>query len=90
MISFGALIAFTAVNFSVFMKFYVRDGQRRGLKNICLNMLLPLISVATIMCLWVSLEHNALVCGGIWLAVGIVLFAYKKLRKQNIVIGNAY
>lgn len=90
MISFGALIAFTAVNFSVFMKFYVRDGQRHGLKNICLNMLLPFISVATIMCLWVSLEHNALVCGGIWLAVGIVLFAYKKLRKQNIVIGNAY
>ena len=90
MISFGALIAFTAVNFSVFMKFYVRDGQRRGLKNLFLNLILPIISVAAIMCLWMSLEHNALVCGGIWLAVGILLFAYKKLKKQSIAIGSAY
>lgn len=90
MISFGALIAFTAVNFSVFMKFYVREGHRQGLKNIVLNLLLPLISVLTIMCLWVSLEHNALVCGGIWLCIGITLFIYKKLRKQSIAIGTAY
>lgn len=90
MISFGALIAFTAVNFSVFMKFYVRDGQRKGLKNIALNLILPMISVATIICLWLNLEHNALVCGCIWLAIGMVVFVYKKLKKQNIVIGSAY
>lgn len=90
MISFGALIAFTAVNFSVFVKFYVRDQQRHGMKNIFLNLILPFISVGVIMCLWFNLERSALLFGCGWLSVGIVIFLYKKLRKQNIVIGNAY
>lgn len=90
MISFGALIAFTAVNFSVFVKFYVREQQRHGMKNIFLNLILPFISVGVIMCLWFNLERSALLFGCGWLAVGIVIFLYKKLKKQNIVIGNAY
>lgn len=90
MVSFGALIAFTAVNFSVFMKFYVRDGQRRGFKNIFLNAVLPWLSVTVMMGLWFNLERVALICGCIWLAVGVLLFVYKRLRKQSIVISNAY
>ena len=90
MISFGALIAFTAVNFSVFVKFYVREQQRHGMKNIFLNLILPFISVGVIMCLWFNLERSALLFGCGWLSVGIVIFLYKKLKKQNIVIGNAY
>jgi putrescine importer len=90
MISFGALIAFTAVNFSVFMKFYVHEQQRQGWKNKFKNLFLPLISVMVILCLWVNLEKSALLFGLAWLAVGIVIFIYKKLKKQNIVIGNAY
>jgi putrescine importer len=43
-----------------------------------------------ILCLWVNLEKSALLFGLAWLAVGIVIFIYKKLKKQNIVIGNAY
>ena len=90
MVSFGALIAFTAVNLSVFMKFYVRDKARRGFKNIALNLVLPWLSVAVMLGLWINLERSALTCGCIWLAMGVVLFVYKKLRKQNIVISNAY
>jgi len=90
MISFGALIAFTAVNFSVFVKFYVREQQRHGMKNIFLNLILPFISVGVIRCLWFNLERSALLFGCGWLSVGIVIFLYKKLKKQNIVIGNAY
>ncbi len=44
MISFGALIAFTAVNFSVFVKFYLLEKQTQGIKNKCLNLILPLLS----------------------------------------------
>ncbi len=40
--------------------------------------------------LWVNLERNALIFGCSWLAIGIGLFIYKKLKRQNIVIGNAY
>ncbi|OTG76403.1 putrescine/spermidine ABC transporter [Acinetobacter terrae] len=90
MISFGALIAFTAVNFSVFMKFYVLEKQRAGVKNKFMNLILPLISVAVIMCLWFNLERSALLFGCAWLSIGVLIFLYKKLKKQNIVIGNAY
>lgn len=90
MISFGALIAFTAVNFSVFMKFYVLEQQRAGVKNKFMNLILPLISVAVIMCLWFNLERSALLFGCAWLSIGVLIFLYKKLKKQNIVIGNAY
>jgi len=90
MISFGALIAFTAVNFSVFVKFYLLEKQTQGIKNKCLNLILPLLSVLVMLCLWVNLERNALIFGCSWLAIGIGLFIYKKLKRQNIVIGNAY
>ena len=90
MVSFGALIAFTAVNFSVFMKFFVIEKQRAGLKNIALNFVLPWLSVAVMMGLWINLERAALTFGCIWLSLGVALFIYKKLRKQNIVISNAY
>lgn len=90
LISFGALVAFTAVNFSVFMKFYVKDQQRSGFKNTCLNLVLPLISVLSILCLWINLDTSALRFGCIWLVVGILLFIYKRMKKQSIVIGSAY
>lgn len=90
MVSFGALIAFTAVNFSVFMKFFVQDKQRQGLKNVFLNLVLPLLSVGVMLGLWINLEMSALICGCIWLAVGVLLYMYKRLRKQNIVISSAY
>ncbi|MGQ9373384.1 APC family permease [Acinetobacter tandoii] len=90
MISFGALIAFTAVNFSVFAKFYLRDKQTQGLKNKFFNLILPLLSVTVMIGLWLNLERNALMFGCSWLVVGIALFIYKRLKRQNIVIENAY
>ncbi|MCG2574270.1 APC family permease [Acinetobacter sp. ME22] len=90
LISFGALVAFTAVNFSVFMQFYVRNKERQGLKNLFFNAILPLISVAAIVCLWMNLEKSALTFGGTWLGIGIIFFIYKKARKQSIAIESAY
>ena len=90
MVSFGALIAFTAVNFSVFMKFFVQDKERQGVKNIFLNIVLPLASVAVMLGLWVNLERTALICGCVWLAVGVVLYVYKRLRNQSIEMSSAY
>ena len=89
MVSFGALIAFTAVNFSVFMKFYVLEKKRHGFKNKCLNLFLPAVSVAVMMGLWTNLERSALMFGCIWLAVGVMLYIYKRLKKQNIVMSQA-
>ncbi len=90
LISFGALVAFTAVNFSVFMKFYIKDKQRSGFKNKFLNLFLPLISVFSIICLWLNLDSSSLIFGCFWLALGILLFIYKTIKKQSIAISNAY
>lgn len=90
LISFGALVAFTAVNFSVFMQFYIKKQQRTGLKNKFLNLVLPFISVCAILCLWFNLDHSSLIFGCIWLLVGISVFFYKKFKKHNIAISNVY
>jgi len=90
LISFGALVAFTAVNFSVFMKFYIKDKQRSGFKNKFLNLFLPLLSVVSIICLWLNLDSSSLTFGCFWLALGILLFIYKTIKKQSIAISNAY
>jgi putrescine importer len=89
LISFGALIAFTAVNFSVFMKFYIHEKQRSGFKSFFLNLFLPALSVLSLVAMWLNLESSALHFGLGWLTVGIVLFVYKKVRKQSIVLSNA-
>lgn len=88
MISFGALIAFSAVNFSVFIKFYVLDKQSHGIKNKFLNLILPCLSVMTVFCLWFNLEQNALMFGCAWLLLGIGLYVYKKIKKQTSLIGS--
>lgn len=90
LISFGALVAFTAVNFSIFMKFYIQEKQRHGLKNQLLNIVLPLISVMAILCLWVNLEKTALVFGLSWFAIGLLFYFYRKLTKRPLSISNAY
>ncbi|WP_269914555.1 APC family permease [Acinetobacter sp. HY1485] len=90
LISFGALVAFTAVNFSVFMKFYVQEKQKEGLKNKLLNIVLPLLSVLAILCLWVNLEKSALIFGSSWFFIGLLFYLYRKITKQPLVISNAY
>jgi putrescine importer len=86
-VSFGALIAFTMVNFSVFMKFFVIAKARSGFKNMFMNLFLPFASVFSLLGLWINLEKSALEFGGVWLCVGIGLVLYKKIKKQPISLG---
>lgn len=89
LISFGALVAFTAVNFSVFMKFYIRDGHQQGYRNKLLNLVLPIISVIAIAALWFNLEASALWFGFAWLGVGCAFFLYKKMTRQQMNINSS-
>jgi putrescine importer len=72
MISFGALIAFTFVNLSVFVHFYVRDKERSGWGWLN-NLVLPIIGVALTVWLWTSLQPFTFVIGLSWLLVGFVI-----------------
>ncbi|MFQ6172739.1 APC family permease [Oryzobacter sp. R7] len=69
LISFGALIAFTAVNVAV-VKHYWVDEKERGPRAVLLSLVLPLVGVALTVWLWTSLSGATLLVGLAWLAVG--------------------
>lgn len=71
LISFGALIAFTAVNLAVIKHFWV-DRQERAGRAVLNYLVLPTIGVALTAWLWTSLSDQALRIGLIWLAAGFV------------------
>lgn len=67
-VSFGALVAFSAVNLTVIKHYFVDAGE----KNVLSNLILPFIGFALTVWLWTSLSGTALTLGLIWLAVGFV------------------
>ena len=71
LVSFGALVAFSAVNLSV-IKHYFWDKGERGAVGLFNNLALPLIGFVLTIGLWRSLEGRAFTIGLIWLAIGFV------------------
>ncbi|WP_169252794.1 amino acid permease [Brevibacterium sp. 'Marine'] len=74
MVSFGALIAFSAVNLSV-IKHFVIDGKRRGGAAVFSFIVLPGIGFCLTLWLWTSLSPRTLLIGAIWLLIGIAYLA---------------
>ena len=70
-VSFGALIAFSAVNLTV-IKHYFVDA---GVKNVFNNVVLPGIGFLLTAWLWTSLSWLTLEVGFIWLAIGVIWLA---------------
>jgi putrescine importer len=68
LVSFGALVAFSAVNLSVIKHYFFDEGERSPFNNL----ILPLIGFGLTVWLWTSLPGEALKFGLIWLAVGFV------------------
>ncbi|MET0455362.1 MAG: APC family permease [Mycobacterium sp.] len=67
-VSFGALIAFSAVNLTVIKHYFIDAGE----KNVLNNLLLPGIGFVLTVWLWTSLSWLTLEVGLIWLAIGFV------------------
>jgi putrescine importer len=67
-VSFGALVAFSAVNLTVVKHYFIDAGE----KNIFNNLVLPLIGFALTVWLWFSLSGLTLVVGLCWLAAGLI------------------
>jgi putrescine importer len=70
-ISFGALMAFSAVNLSVIKHYFVDQRERSPLAAVN-NLLLPLIGFLLTVWLWTNLSRFALIFGLCWLAIGFV------------------
>ncbi len=73
-VSFGALVAFSAVNLSV-IKHYFVDRAERGGWGVFNNLILPFIGFAFTVWLWTNLSGLTLVIGLCWLTAGFVWLA---------------
>jgi amino acid transporter len=67
-VSFGALVAFSAVNLTVIKHYFVDEGE----KNIVNNVVLPAIGFVLTAWLWTSLSWLTLEVGVIWLVLGLI------------------
>ncbi|MGU3413539.1 APC family permease [Enterobacteriaceae bacterium C34A] len=76
LINFGALVAFTFVNLSVFNHFWRREGRNKTWKDKLHYLILPWMGAATVAVLWINLEMTSLTLGLVWAAVGILYLAY--------------
>lgn len=70
-VSFGALVAFSAVNLTVIKHYYVDAGDRGG-GGFLNNLVLPLIGFGLTVWLWTSLSAYALWFGLCWFALGLL------------------
>ncbi len=70
LINFGALVAFTFVNLSVFNHFWRRKGMNKSWKDHFHYLLMPLVGALTVGVLWVNLESTSLTLGLVWASLG--------------------
>jgi hypothetical protein len=72
MLNFGALIAFMGVNAAAFMRYYVRESEKK-----LSNLIPPILGFLICFLLWLNLSTPAKIVGAIWMAVGIAFGAWK-------------
>ncbi|UOY91671.1 APC family permease [Ectobacillus sp. JY-23] len=84
LINFGALTAFSAVNISVIMHYYVKQ-KRRSAWDTVRFLIAPLLGSVFIFFLWTSLEATSLILGLSWSMIGALYLLYvRKMKKINI------
>jgi putrescine importer len=71
LISFGALVAFSAVNLAV-IKHYFIDLQERQGSQLLAGLIIPVIGFILTVWLWTSLSGLTLIIGLCWLAIGFI------------------
>ncbi|MCO7517760.1 APC family permease [Pseudomonas guariconensis] len=75
LISFGALVAFSAVNLAVVKTHLMHDASQRNLKGLLRYGLVPLVGLSLTLWLWTSLSALTLVIGLCWFALGLAYLA---------------
>ncbi|WDY57701.1 APC family permease [Pseudomonas sp. PSKL.D1] len=75
LISFGALVAFSAVNLAVVKTHLMNDNSQRHLKGLLQYGMVPLVGLGLTLWLWTSLSALTLVIGLCWFALGLAYLA---------------
>jgi putrescine importer len=72
MLNFGALIAFMGVNVAAFLRYYVRESDKK-----LSNLIPPVLGFLICLLLWLNLSRPAKIAGAVWMAAGIAFGAVK-------------
>jgi putrescine importer len=72
MLNFGALIAFMGVNVAAFLRYYVRNSEKK-----LWNLIPPVLGFLICLLLWLNLSRPAKIAGAVWMAAGIIFGAIK-------------
>jgi len=71
-LNFGAFIAFMGVNAAAFVRYYVREPEKK-----LWNLLAPGLGFLICFYIWLNLSRPAQIVGAIWMGLGIAFGAYK-------------
>jgi putrescine importer len=66
LLNFGALIAFMGVNAAAFVRYFLRAEKKQWS-----NLIFPSLGFLICLLIWRGLGKNAMILGGVWMAVGI-------------------
>lgn len=72
LLNFGALIAFMGVNAAAFMRYFVRNPEKK-----LVNFFPPVLGFLICLLLWWNLSRPAQIAGVIWMAIGIAFGIWK-------------
>jgi len=72
MLNFGALIAFMGVNAAAFVRYFLRENEKK-----ITNFFFPLAGFLICLGLWLNLSRPAKIAGGAWMLAGIAFGAWK-------------
>jgi putrescine importer len=78
MLNFGALIAFMGVNAAAFLRYYVREPQKK-----LWNFIPPVVGFFICLALWLNLSRPAKIVGSIWMIAGIAFGIWKTRWFRN-------
>jgi amino acid transporter len=82
-VNFGALTAFMVLHVAVIVHFFVRR-RRRDLRGVVLYLVFPIVGLAIIAYVWSGFDRATFVFGFGWLAVGIVLGAWRSKGYRRV------
>jgi hypothetical protein len=72
LLNFGAFIAFMGVNAAAFVRYYLREPEKK-----LINFLPPVLGFLICLFIWLNLRTPAKIAGSCWLLIGIGYAAYK-------------
>jgi putrescine importer len=72
LLNFGALIAFMGVNLAAFVRYYLRERDKK-----LTYLFLPLLGFVVCFLLWLNLSRTAKLAGSVWLLAGLAFGAWK-------------